>query len=241
MVTRQSRMTLLLQPFPEKVRGAENLYLIYCRVWIYVPTLNRKVSDLRPVSHKRGPHSIWRWKHLRIRRSSFEFLSALLNHQEFTPVGDIVLLCLLDRVQVWALRNDQMSQISCSLWERAEQQVTRRTFAFSCFTRFAFMPLVIAIRKLSYYLAWFIMRLMVFDNLSVRSALQQYGADIKSFDLFGSSAVIYWDFFLQQHIDESRNILLAVTVSVLLKPWNIVSAHFYLLQVMIRIPFFMVW
>lgn len=30
--------------------------------------------------------------------SSFSF--ALLNHQEFTPVGDIVLLCLLDWIQV---------------------------------------------------------------------------------------------------------------------------------------------
>lgn len=43
-----------------KVRGAENLYLIYSRVWIYVPALDRKVSNLRPNSHKTGPHSIWR-------------------------------------------------------------------------------------------------------------------------------------------------------------------------------------
>lgn len=52
-------MTLLLQPFPEKVRGAQNLYLIYSSVWIYVPTLNRKVSDLRPgFSQERAPQHL---------------------------------------------------------------------------------------------------------------------------------------------------------------------------------------
>lgn len=38
------------------------------------------------------------------------------------------------------------------------------------------------------------------------------------FDLLCSSADIYWEFFLQQRIDDRRNILLTVTVSVLLNP-----------------------
>jgi len=62
---------IVIAAVPGKVRGAENLYLIYSRVWIYVPALNRKVSDLHPASHKRGPHSIWCWKHLCIKQSSF--------------------------------------------------------------------------------------------------------------------------------------------------------------------------
>lgn len=120
---------IVIAAVPGKVSGAENLYLIYYRIWIYVPSLNRKVSDLLT---RAGPTASGAGNISVSYRVPYIFPLALRNHQEFTPVGDIVLLCLLDRVQVWALRNYQMSKISCSLWETSSNRSLDAHYFLSC-------------------------------------------------------------------------------------------------------------
>lgn len=49
---------IVIAAVPREVSRAENFGLIYCRVWIYIPALNRKVTDLQPPSRKSGPETI---------------------------------------------------------------------------------------------------------------------------------------------------------------------------------------
>lgn len=115
MVTRRESNYIVIAALLWKASGAENLDLIYCRVWIYVPTLNRKISDLRPPPQRQQ-------QRLGLETALYqnEFLLLSLCAGEPPRIYNCRgynITMFLNWIQVQTLGNYPLSEISCSLWE----------------------------------------------------------------------------------------------------------------------------